>query len=217
MAGEQKSSYGWIIVAVLLVAFFVFVDPSCFFKQPLVAPLVAPFGKWIGGLTELVRPTPTIQPDVATLTQDEVCALVYNYLETRASSVSSIGIRQPLFSALTIGRPYSTATYKGNGKWQVSAMGLGIKVNLYEFKEILQPEERQRVEAFSLDESDEYIKNVEQIYEGSHFPSNQSKLKGVEIVFKYSGQWNLYEATKTIEPANDQATELQIYIQKYTR
>lgn len=88
--------------------------------------------------------------DEPTLTQDEVCALVYNYLEARASSVSAIGIRNPLLKALVIARPYSTASYRGNGKWQVSALGYGLKDedwvfnygglwNLYEVSKAIEP------------------------------------------------------------------------------
>ena len=94
-------------------------------------------------------PVPT-KKDVPTLTQDEACALVYNYLEARASSVSPIGIRQPLLTALAIARPYSTATYQGSGKWQISGLGYGQKDgkwvfnsdglwNLYEVSRAIEP------------------------------------------------------------------------------
>ena len=119
-------------------------------------------GCWATGTT---TPVP-IKTDVPTISQDEVCALVYSYLEARASSVSSIYIRQPLLTSIGIARPYFTATYQGNGKWQVSALGYG--------------------------------------------------LKDKDWVFNYGGLWNFYEASKTIEPANDQATALLSYIQLWT-
>lgn len=105
--------------------------------------------------------------DVPTLSRDEVCAMVYNYMEARASSVSNLSIRQPLLAAIGIARPYFTATYQSNGKWQVSALGYGIKDN--------------------------------------------------NLVFNYDGLWNVFETSETIEPANDQASQLVSYIQKYTR
>jgi len=103
-------------------------------------------GCWAVGTT---KPVPT-KTDVPTLTQDEVRALVYNYLEARASLVSLIGLRQPLLTALAIARPYSTATYQGNGKWQVSGLGYGLKDedwvfnyrglwNLYEVSRAIEP------------------------------------------------------------------------------
>lgn len=119
------------------------------------------------GCGQEARQTPTIQTDTPTLRSDEVCVLVYNYLEARASLVSSIGLRQPLLTALAIARPYFTATYQGNGKWQVSALGYGLK--------------------------DE------------------------DWVFNYGGLWNLYEVSRAIEPANGEASDLLLYIQRRTR
>ncbi len=116
--------------------------------------------------TETTKPVPT-KTDVPTLTQDEVCALVYNYLEAKATSMSASAVRQQLFTLIGEARPYFTATYLGNGKWQVSALGYG--------------------------------------------------LKDKDWFFYYSGGlWYLYEVSRTIEPANDQATALLLYIHRYT-
>ena len=153
----------WILVIVLLVLAFGLIEipikPSGFLR-----PVV---GKWIGGLTEEASPIPAIQPDMPTLTQDEVRALVYNYLEARASLVSPIGIRQPLLTALATARPYSTATYKGDGKWQISGLGYGLE--------------------------DE------------------------DWVFNYGGLWNFYEVSRAIEPANGEASQLLLYIQRWAK
>jgi len=138
------------------------------FKRYLTPILVILYALGLSGCwaTETAKPVPA-KIDVPTLTQDEVCAMVYNYLEARASSVV---IRQPLLTALSKARPYFTATYQGNGKWQVSALGYGPKE------------------------------------------------KFTDWFFYYSGGlWNLYEASRTIEPANDKATALLFYIQQRTK
>jgi hypothetical protein len=114
---------------------------------------------------ETTKPVPT-KTDMPTLTQEEVRALVYNYLEARASLVSPMGTRQPLLNALAIARPNSTATYQGNGKWQVSGLGYGL-------------------------EDEKWL-------------------------FNYSGLWNLYEVSRAIEPANKEASQLLLYIQRWT-
>lgn len=95
---------------------------------------------------------PTIQPDVPTMTQDEVCALVHNYLETRGNAMTLFVKRLELLDWLNKARPYFTATYQGNGKWQVWAVGndgVGAKGvlaggwgglwNLYENSGVIEP------------------------------------------------------------------------------
>ena len=111
--------------------------------------------------------TTETQVDMPTLGNDEVCALVYNYLQNKATAMTTRLYREHLLGVLDKARPYFVANYKGNGKWQVSALGRGVK--------------------------DE------------------------DWFFYYSGGlWNLYEASRTIEPANDQATKLLSYIQRWT-
>jgi hypothetical protein len=88
------------------------------------------YGCWAVGNT---KPVPT-KIDVPMLTPDEVRALVNNYLDDRASLVSPINLRQNLLAAIAIARPYSTATYQGNGKWQVSGLGYGQKDEDWVFK-----------------------------------------------------------------------------------
>ena len=78
--------------------------------------------------------TTETQVDTPTFRNDEVCALVYNYLEERTTSVSAISApairrRMNLLDQLGKARPYFKAVYQGNGKWQVSAIGCGVKVN----------------------------------------------------------------------------------------
>lgn len=164
------------------------------------------------------RSTPTTQTDTPLLDSSEVCALVYNHLEARVTSVSAIPYRMNLLDQLGKARPYFQAVYQGNGKWQVWGLGYGVKVNLDEFKENLEPEERQRVEALSPTEREDYIKSAEQYYVAQHFPSNRSNLKGVKSFFYYrDGLWNLYEASGVIEPANGEASELLRYIQRWTQ
>ena len=167
MAGEQKTSYGWIIVAVLLVMAFGLIEtpikPSGFLR-----PMIGYFAKSIWSLVEESRPAPTIQPEVATLTQDEVCALVYNYLNSKATSMTDIQKKIEVLSNLATAKPYFAANYLGNGKWQVKALGFGNN-------------------------------------------------EGHWVFYYNAGLWNLYEASRTIEPANNDATLLLVYISAITK
>lgn len=150
----------WGIVFVVIVMAFL---ASGIWENP-----ISKIAKNAVGDVQKYWTTPTIQPDVPTITQDEVCAMAYNYLEARASLVSSY--RQSLLTTLAKAKPYFTATYQGKGKWQVSALGYGPK-----------------------EEANDWY-----FYYGG-------------------GQWNLYESSKTIEPANAQATALLLYIQQRTK
>ncbi|MFC1937171.1 hypothetical protein ACFLWY_01275, partial [Chloroflexota bacterium] len=117
-------------------------------------------------------PTPTPKPtqvpaktevDTPIFRNDEACALVYNYLDNKVTSMTAITQRTVTLHVLGAARPYFSAYYEGNGKWQVRAVGTG------------------------------------------------------EINWTYNGGlWNLYEASRAIEPANDQATKLLSYIQQWT-
>lgn len=122
-------------------------------------------GCWAVGPT---KPVPTAA-DVATLTQDEVCAMVYNYLESKATSTTILVRRLQLLDWLGKARPYFSASYQGNGKWQVWAVG------------------------------------------------NDGVGARGELAGGWGGLWNLYENSGVIEPANDKARELLIYIQWLTR
>ena len=123
---------GWILVIVVLVLAFGLIEtpikPSGFLR-----PLV---GEWIGGLTEEARPTPTIQPDVPTKTQDEVCALVYNYLENKITAMTVFALRMQYLDTLSKARPDFQAVYQSNGKWTVAALG---QWNLYEASGVIEP------------------------------------------------------------------------------
>jgi hypothetical protein len=105
------------------------------------------------GCEQEARPTPTIQTDTPTLRSDEVCALVYNYLENKITAMTVYGKRMQYLDTLNKARPDFRAVYQGHGKWTVAALG----------------------------------------------------------------QWNLYEASGVIEPADDNARAWLRYIQQYTR
>lgn len=66
------------------------------------------------------------QPDTPILGSDEVCALVYNYLENKVALVSTVPYRMNLLNVLGMARPYFQAVYQGNGKWQVRALGCSM-------------------------------------------------------------------------------------------
>ena len=95
------------------------------------------------------------------MSEDEACALVYNYLETQAEA--AIGgpkdfcyhWRMQFLDTLGKARQQFSAFYQGNGKWRVSALGKGSEVvdgenkeyyyyggglwNLYETTRIVEP------------------------------------------------------------------------------
>ena len=188
-------------------------------KKILILLLVSSLFLGLGGCqTTGTTKTVPIKTDVATLTQDEVCALVYNYLENKVASVSAVPRRLKLLDTLGKARPYFQAVYQGNGKWQVSAIGYGVEVNLDEYKETLKPEDRQKVESVSAAEREQWVKEHEQWFLEQHFPSNPSWVKtGVYRMYYYrGGLWSVYEASGVIEPANEQASELLRYIQSWT-
>lgn len=90
---------------------------------PVLVLLVLASGLLIG-CGQGARPIPTPTIDLPSLRSDEVCALVYNYLERQVTAMT-IGLdrRQLLATQLGQQRPYFTASYQGNGKWQVLALG----------------------------------------------------------------------------------------------
>ena len=49
--------------------------------------------------------------------------MVYNYLEARGSAMTMFVRRLELLDFLSKARPSFTASYQGNGKWQVWAVG----------------------------------------------------------------------------------------------
>ena len=112
--------------------------------------------------TGIMKSVPT-ETDVATLTQDEVCAIVYNYLESKAAATTlSFSKRLELVDWLGKARPYFRASYQGNGKWQVWAVGndvVGAKGgfvggwgglwNVYENSGVVEPANDKAVELLS--------------------------------------------------------------------
>jgi len=171
------------------------------------------------GCRQEATPTPTTSAtSVPTRTQDEVCALVYTYLENKANLVSPLAYRMKLIDTLSKARSYFTAKFESNGKWQVSALGLGVQINLDEYKETFNLDDRQKLDAASPTELEQWVKLYEKYFMEQHYPSTPEKgrVAGVSSVFKYSGGlWNFYEASGVIEPVNNEATELQRYIQRW--
>jgi hypothetical protein len=121
---------------------------------PILVILVLALG--LGGCqtTGITKPVPT-KTDMPTMSQDEVCAMVYNYLENKGTAMTIFTQRMQFLDTLGKARPQFQAVYQGNGKWAVSTAPL-------------------------------------------------------------LGQWNLYEASGVIEPADDNATNWLYYIQRFT-
>ena len=188
-------------------------------KRILILLLVSSLFLGLGGCqtTGTTKPAPT-KADVATLSQDEVSALVYTYLENKVALVSAVHLRLKLLDTLGKARPYFQAVYQGNGKWQVSAIGYGVQINLEEYKKNFNPDKIQEIETVSVAEREQWVKSHEQWFLEQHFPSNPSWVKtGVYRMYYYrGGLWSVYEASGVIEPANEQASELLRYIQSWT-
>ena len=102
---------------------------------PILVVLVLASGLVIGCEQE-ARRTPTIQTDTPTLHKDEVCALVYDYLENKITDMTISGLRRQYFGTLSKARPDFQAVYQGNGKWTVAALG---QWNLYEASGVIEP------------------------------------------------------------------------------
>ncbi len=68
------------------------------------------------------KPANTIA-DMPTLTQAEVCAMAYNYLENQADAMTVYGNRLSILDFFSSDKQYFTASYKGNDMWQVLAVG----------------------------------------------------------------------------------------------
>ena len=84
------------------------------------------------GCGQEAKPTPTPTIDLPSLRSDEVCALVYNYLESRATPMN-VRQRMWLLNDLNAAKPYSRAVYQDNGKWQVRGLGRVTQSNYLDF------------------------------------------------------------------------------------
>jgi predicted small lipoprotein YifL len=116
---------------------------------------------------------PFVPPASSVMSEDEACALVYSYLETRAkAAIGGVGPlvappvqasiwRRQFLDTLVEQRQKFSASYQGNGKWLV--------------------------------------------YDDEH----------KDYYYYSGGLWNLYEASRIVEPANDQARELLSEIRSY--
>ncbi len=173
------------------------------------------------GCRQEATPVPTTSAtSLPTITQDEVCALVYTYLETKVNLISPLAYRMKLTDTLSKAKSYFTTKFESNGKWQVSALGLGVQINLDEYKETFNSDERQKIDAASPTEIEQWVKLNEKWFMEQHYPSTpeQGRVAGVSSVFEYSGGlWNFYEASGVIEPANNEAIELLRYIQRWAK
>jgi len=111
------------------------------------------------------RPTPTIQTDTPVLGNSEVCALVYDYLENKISSVWAVPYRMNLLNVLDMARPYFQAVYQGNGKWQVQALGCAIdsryKVTSYAYTGLWNFYEASGVIEPANDEASELLRYIQ--------------------------------------------------------
>jgi len=129
---------------------------------PVLVLLVLASGLVVGCGQE-AKPTPTPTKDLPSLRSDEVCALVYNYLDSRASPMN-VRQRMWLLNDLSAAKPYFQAVYQGNGKWQVWGLGrvtqsnyldfgtwsyAGGLWNLYETSGAIQPANAQATEALN--------------------------------------------------------------------
>ena len=134
-------------------------------KKLLTLTLVLLLLSGIVGCSKKDEPFET--PASSVISEDEACALVYNYLETKAEAATGgvgPGLRPPALCSYwrmqfldTLGkaRQQFSAFYQGNGKWLVSALGKGSEVvdgenkeyyyysgglwNLYETTRIVEP------------------------------------------------------------------------------
>ncbi len=175
----------------------------------------------IAGCSQEATPVLTTSAtSVPARTQDEVCALVYTYLETKVNLISPLAYRMKLTDTLSKAKSYFTAKFESNGKWQVSALGLGVQINLDEYKETFNSDDRQKIDAASPTEIEQWVKLHEKWFMEQHYPSTpeQRRVAGVSSVFEYSGGlWNFYEVSGVVEPANGEALELLRYIQRWVK
>ncbi len=129
---------------------------------PVLVLLVLASGLVIG-CGQQAQPTPTPTIDTPSLRSDEVCALVYNYLDSRATPMN-VRQRMWLLNDLSAAKTYFRAVYQGNRKWQVSALGRitqsnyldfgswsynGGLWNLYETSGVVQPANAQATEVLN--------------------------------------------------------------------
>jgi hypothetical protein len=79
------------------------------------------------GIVSCIQSTPATETstDVPSLSENEVCAIVYNYLQSRVDTMTSSFRRVSIQNALPKARPHFNAVYIGNGQWSVNALGYG--------------------------------------------------------------------------------------------
>ena len=124
----KKSDIWQIVVVVLILAFLA----SGIWENP-----ISKLARSTVGAVQKYWTTPVpIKPDVPTRTQDEVCALVYNYLENKINAMTMLTLRMSYLNTLNKDRPDFRAVYQGRGKWEVAALGYW---NVYEASGVVEP------------------------------------------------------------------------------
>ena len=102
-------------------------------------------------------PTTVTPADVPSLSKNEVCAIVYNYLQSEIQGLTFIGVSQGLQNAISNARSSCSTTYVGEGQWSVNALGYGYyseeekwyfyhtggRWNVYETSRITEPSNTQ--------------------------------------------------------------------------
>ena len=96
------------------------------YLMAILITMILALGVVVGCRQEATPVPTTSDTSVPTRTQDEVCALIYSYLESRVTTMSHVPYRMNLLKVLDIARPYFRAVYRGSGKWEVWALGCTI-------------------------------------------------------------------------------------------
>lgn len=104
------------------------------------------------GCSKDEEPPSDIPPDIPSLSDKEVCAMVYNYLQYQVDDMAK-GPRMHMQSTLNKAAPSCRAVYMGKGRWSVNALGYGYNTqeeewyyyytggqwNVYEASGIVEP------------------------------------------------------------------------------
>ena len=124
----KKNDIWTLVVMVLVLAFL---------ASGIVENPISKIARNAVGDVQKYWTTPApIKPDVPTITQDEVCALVYKYLENKINAMTVFTLRMSYLNTLNEARPDFQAVYQGKGKWTVAALG---QWNLYQASGVIEP------------------------------------------------------------------------------
>jgi hypothetical protein len=114
----------------------------------------------LAGCGQRTKPTKSLTTNPVSksvMTGDEVKALIYNYLESRATSITNMSLRMNFLGYLAKARPYSSTKYQGNGKWQIQYIGFQGQIpsgnltgdglwNLYETSGVIEPANNEAIQ-----------------------------------------------------------------------